>query len=60
MGTGMTAHNGSLEVAFPTSYGHYRAEDLELEDDRFQATHKEGKERENVKVKEVRCHSCDE
>ena len=53
MGTGTTGRNGSLEAAFPTSYGRYRAEDIELENDRLKAIHEEGKESENVKVKEV-------
>jgi len=52
-GTGTTGPNGSLEVTFPTSYGRYRAEDLELENDRLKAIHEEGKESENFKVKEV-------
>ena len=53
MGTGTTDTNGSLEVAFPTSYGRYRAEDLELENDRLKAIHEEGEENENVKVERV-------
>ena len=52
-GTGTTDANGSLEVAFPTSYGRYRAEDLELKNDRLKVIHREGEESENVKVKEV-------
>lgn len=53
MGTGTTGTSGSLEVAFPTSYGRYRAEDLELENDRLKAIHEEGEESENIKSKGV-------
>ena len=52
-GTGTTDANSSLEVAFPTSYGRYRAEDLDLENDRLKAIHEEGEESQNAQVKEV-------
>jgi len=52
-GTGTTGANASLVAAFPTSYGRYRAEDLELENGRSKSIHEEGKESENVKVEEV-------
>ncbi|KAN0141814.1 hypothetical protein V8E53_000276 [Lactarius tabidus] len=49
-GTGTSGTNVSLEVEFPTSYGRYRAEDLELENDRLKAIHEEGEDGENVKA----------
>ena len=49
-GTGI---NVSLEVVYPTSYGRYRAEDLELEDGRLKAISEDGEECENDKEKGV-------
>jgi hypothetical protein len=40
-------------VEFPTSYGRYRAEDLELENDRLKAIHEEGEDCSNDKIKGV-------
>jgi len=37
-------------VEFPTSYGRYRAEDLELVNDRLKVINEEGEECEDVKV----------
>jgi len=48
-----TGTNVSLEVEFPTSYGRYRAEDLELENDRLKAIHEEGEDSDNDKTKGV-------
>jgi len=50
-GTGTTGTNVSLEVEFPTSYGRYRAEDLELENDRLKAINEEGEDGGNDKAK---------
>lgn len=49
-GTGISV---SLEVVYPTSYGRYRAEDLELENNRLKAISEEGEESENDKEKGV-------
>ena len=48
-----TATDFSLEVVFPTSYGRYRAEDLELENDRLKVINEEGEECESDKAKGV-------
>ncbi|KAI9454250.1 hypothetical protein BJY52DRAFT_1189075 [Lactarius psammicola] len=50
IGSRSTGTNASLEVEFPTSYGRYRAEDLELVNDRLKAINEEGEECENDKV----------
>ncbi|KAH8978880.1 hypothetical protein EDB86DRAFT_3089888 [Lactarius hatsudake] len=42
--SGPTGTSASLEVEFPTSYGRYRAEDLELVNDRLKAINEEGEE----------------
>ncbi|KAF8259722.1 hypothetical protein EI94DRAFT_1750788 [Lactarius quietus] len=52
-GSGTTGTNVSLEVEFPTSYGRYRAEDLELENDRLKAIHEEGEDCGNDKANAV-------
>ncbi|KAH9061925.1 hypothetical protein EDB87DRAFT_1830722 [Lactarius vividus] len=51
--SGPTGTSASLEVEFPTSYGRYRAEDLELVNDRLKAINEEGEEfhGENDKAK---------
>ncbi|KAI0298461.1 hypothetical protein B0F90DRAFT_1818672 [Multifurca ochricompacta] len=40
-GSSVSATTGSLDVEFPTSYGRYRAEDLELIDDRLKVIKEE-------------------
>jgi len=47
---GSTGTNASLQVEFPTSYGRYRAEDLELVNDRLKAINEEGEEYRNDKA----------
>ncbi|KAI9429017.1 hypothetical protein H4582DRAFT_1089530 [Lactarius indigo] len=42
--SGPIGTGASLEVEFPTSYGRYRAEDLELVNDRLKAINEEGEE----------------
>ncbi|KAH9034474.1 hypothetical protein EDB85DRAFT_2144336 [Lactarius pseudohatsudake] len=53
--SGPTGTSASLEVEFPTSYGRYRAEDLELVNDRLKAINEEGEDfrGENVKAKQA-------
>ncbi|SRR6266702_766287 len=50
VGSVLTGNNASLEVEFPTSYGHYRAEDPALGNDRLKAINEEGEERVNDKA----------
>ncbi|KAI0270471.1 hypothetical protein BC834DRAFT_861584 [Gloeopeniophorella convolvens] len=42
--TAPTGTTGSLDVEFPTSYGRYRAEDLEMVEERLKAIREEGDE----------------
>jgi hypothetical protein len=47
--SGLSGPNVSLEVEFPTSYGRYRAEDLELVNGHLKAINEEGEARESGK-----------